>query len=328
VLFRLLRGAGSAGLAGIRPYTSAGVIRPLLQVTRPEVEQYLTEHALPWRQDATNAELRFDRNRIRHQLLPALEADWNPEIQEILAQTADWAWEEEQYWQAQIAQLTAGDWVRSAKGEAVLDATRLNGLPVAVARRLIREVIRQVKQDLLGVSFSHIDRIRELAVAPQGHGRRQIAGIQVFRSYNWLRFVKSAPPPAGPDWQFPLTVPGSYPLPCGTVSLALERIRNEGVYNGSLDALDGDRACGPLVLRNWRAGDRYRRQGHAGVEKLKELFEDRRIPSWERRNWPIISIGNAVVWASGFGPAAEFAVTPDSRTVLTIRETRAGVEKV
>ena len=66
VLYRLLRGAGSAGLVGIRPVTDFGVVRPLLQVTRRAVEDWLKERAIPWRQDATNAELRFDRNRIRH----------------------------------------------------------------------------------------------------------------------------------------------------------------------------------------------------------------------------------------------------------------------
>ena len=106
VLYRLLRGAGSAGLAGIRPVTDFCVVRPLLQVTRPEVENWLQERAIPWRQDSTNAELRFDRNRIRHQLIPSLESDWNPAVQETLAQTADWAWEEEQYWQLQLKDWT------------------------------------------------------------------------------------------------------------------------------------------------------------------------------------------------------------------------------
>jgi hypothetical protein len=61
---------------------------------------------------------------------------------------------------------------------------------------------------------------------------------------------------------------------------------------------------------------------------VKKLFQKYRVPSWERRNWPIISSDDAVLWASGFGPAEEFSVTPESRTVITIRETREGGEKV
>ena len=199
------------------------------------------------------------------------------------------------------------------EGRADLEVTRLNAAPGRVARRLIREIIRQVKQDLLGISFAHVEAIRELAASPLGRGRRQIAGLQVFRSLDWLRFAKPGAATPTPDWQFPIAVPGCYPLPFGTSSLTLERISNDGVYNGSLDALDGERAGEFLVLRNWRAGDRYRRQGHIGVEKVKRLFEERRVPLWERRNWPIIVVGDVVAWASRFGPAADFAVRPDSR---------------
>ena len=323
VLYRLLRGAGSAGLAGIRPVTDFGMVRPLLQVTRPEVENWLRERSIPWRQDSTNTELRFDRNRIRHQLIPSLESEWNLGVQETLAQTADWAWEEEQYWQLQLKGLAA-NWVRSANGAAVIDAARLDALPVALSRRLIREVVRQVKDDLLGVSFAHIEAIREMAAAPEGDGRQQIAGVEVFRSFHWLRFAKPASPPA--DWQLAVTPPGQYVIPPTTIELEL--IPNDGVYNGSLNALDGDRAAGPLVLRNWRPGDQYRRQGRASLEKVKKLFQEHRIPSWERHNWPMITVGGQIAWVSVFGPAAEFAVNAASRSVLMIRLRPEASEKV
>jgi tRNA(Ile)-lysidine synthase len=257
-------------------------------------------------------------------LIPRLEAEWNPGLQETLAQTADWAWEEEQYWRTQIRQRAA-DWVRFEENAAVLDAVRLNTLPTAVARRLIREIVRRVKDDLLGVSFAHIEAIRDLAASPQGAGRRQIAGLQVFRSFNWLRFAKSGDPAPG-NWEFSLTLPGRYVVPPGIIDLEL--IRNDGVYNGSLNALDGESVRSPLVLRNWRAGDSYRRQGHAGVEKVKRLFEEHRIPLWERQDWPVIAVGGRVVWAGKFGPAAGFAVNADSRTVLTIAWAHETSDKV
>ena len=94
VLYRFLRGAGTAGLAGIRPVTVDGLIRPLLEVDRAEVERFLRERAIPWRDDSTNASRVFARNRIRHELLPQLARDWNPAIYESLAQVADWALEE------------------------------------------------------------------------------------------------------------------------------------------------------------------------------------------------------------------------------------------
>ena len=106
-LLRFLRGSGTAGLAGIRPVTSDGFVRPLLAVDRADVELYLRERAIPWREDASNASLAFARNRIRHELLPQLQRDWNPALAETLAHTADWAFEEEAWWTAEIERLAA-----------------------------------------------------------------------------------------------------------------------------------------------------------------------------------------------------------------------------
>ena len=100
VLFRLLRGAGTAGLAGARPMTSDGIVRPLIDVERAEVEAFLTSRGIEWREDSTNASRRFARNRIRHELLPQLSRDWNPAIVDALARTADQAAADEDYWRA------------------------------------------------------------------------------------------------------------------------------------------------------------------------------------------------------------------------------------
>ena len=95
VLFRVLRGSGLSGLAGIHPVTGDGLIRPLLDVTRAEIEEFLHSRGVEWREDATNRDPRFARNRIRHELLPQLARDWNPKIVDALAQLGDLAWEEE-----------------------------------------------------------------------------------------------------------------------------------------------------------------------------------------------------------------------------------------
>ena len=105
VLFRFLRGAGTAGLAGIHPVTGDGIVRPLLDVTRAETEAFLRARGIAWREDSTNASARFARNRIRHGLLPQLTRDWNPALEATLAKTADWALAEEAYWKDEIANL-------------------------------------------------------------------------------------------------------------------------------------------------------------------------------------------------------------------------------
>src|SRR5208283_5212261 len=108
VLLKFLRGAGSRGLAGIYPEMFRGAqekihfVRPLLCVTREEVEAYLTSLGQSWREDETNRDHRFARNRVRHELLPLLERDYNPNIRRVLSGAAELARAEEEYWQALV----------------------------------------------------------------------------------------------------------------------------------------------------------------------------------------------------------------------------------
>ena len=109
VLFRFLRGAGTAGLAGIRPATSTGIVRPLGgDRSGRNRGSSCAERGIAWREDSTNLSPEFARNRIRHHLLPQLARDWNPAIRETLANTADWARAKEAYWEAEIDRLAAG----------------------------------------------------------------------------------------------------------------------------------------------------------------------------------------------------------------------------
>jgi tRNA(Ile)-lysidine synthase len=90
-----------------------------------------------------------------------------------------------------------------------------------------------------------------------------------------------------------------------------------------MDCLDWDRISGVLELRNWRPGDQYQPVGHSDGERIKLLFQQARIPLWERRSWPVITSGNEIIWARRFGPAADLVATPQSRVLLKIRETTA-----
>lgn len=317
VLFRFLRGSGTAGLAAIRPITADRIVRPLLDVSREEVRDYLASHGLAWREDSSNAVLDFARNRIRRDLLPALERDWNPRLTATLAQTADLALAEEDYWADEVRRLAA-DWVRFAKSAAVVPASRLARLPAAAARRLVRHVIEQIKGDLRQIEFGHVEEIRALAASAMGHGAVTIPGLFVNRSFDWVRFAKSPAAPAA--FRVPLRVPGAMELPGTDVCLQAELKAADCVYNNGGYQLDWGLVSGSLEVRNWRPGDHYKRAGHSSEDKLKHLFHRARVPLWERNRWPVIARGNAIVWVRGFGPGADFVRTQATRTVLLIRE--------
>lgn len=325
VLFRFLRGSGTAGLAGIRPVTAQGIVRPLLEVDRAEVEQFLRERGIPWREDSTNASLRFARNRIRHGLLPQLAREWNPGIRETLVQTADWAGAEEAYWDAEIEKLAAGCLSESG-GAVIARADSLASLPVAAARRLVRHAIRRVRGDLRRIDFRHVAAILELAGRREGHGRVAAPQLEVCRSFDWLRFAR--PEDRARGYSLPAPVPGTVEVPGTDLGISLELIEkaetsasDECVYNNDVGCLDWRALSGPLELRNWRPGDRYQPTGTGAQEKIKTLFERARIPLWERWHWPILVDGASIVWMRGFRPAAGLAATTNCSRILRVRVT-------
>lgn len=326
VLGRFIRGAGTAGLSGIRPRTDTGIIRPLLDVGRDEIRAWLRERGILWREDASNLDTAFLRNRIRHEIMPRLAA-LNPSLADVLAGSAQWAQDEEDYWQTELARF--GKQLFIQRGEALLVRTRdVRALPVAVQRRLIRRMMERVRGNLRSIDFRHGEAIRHLIHQTEGSGRIQLPEVDVYRSFDWLRMS-----PVGidtrleRDFEFAVTIPGIASLPERGIRVEMEPGNGksvpckEHVYNEDVYALDQEKCAGSLLLRNWRPGDRIQPVGRASAEKIKTLFQESRVPLWERRNWPVIVRDQSIVWTRRFGAASDFAAGPECRHVLLLRET-------
>ena len=284
VLFRVLRGSGLTGLAGIHP-VNGRLIRPLIGVRRSEVEEFLRSRNVTWREDATNRETRFARNRIRHELMPQLARDWNPRIVDALANLADLAVEEERRWDFELG--TVGE-----------EAIRLDPGDRALARRQVRRAIQAAKGDLRGVDFEHVESVIEMKSA-----RVTLPGVEAVRSFDHVRFRRPGPQAAVPAIE--VTIPGTYRSPDGASEIRLEPCDNLEL---ELPA--------PIVLRGWRPGDHYRPVGKSRDQKLKKMFQNTRVPSWERRFWPILECDGKIMWAREFGAAEDFAALRVSETSL------------
>ena len=325
VLFRMLRGSGLAGLAGVYPVTGDGYIRPLIDVTRAEVAEFLRSRGIAWREDASNLDPRFARNRIRHRLLPQLCAEWNPRVRESLAHLADLAHEEERWWSAHMDDLAARFLERHGEGvEFQLGAPAR--LPLAVKRRFLRRAISEAKGDLRGLEFEHIETVLQLMERPEGHGRLRLpGGLEVRRSCDWLRIA-----PARPLREFPpvaLRLPGTYATGDGTevcfeVQSGPSAERRGPANDATLKAAELSlcRLPATLELRGWKPGDQYRPEGQIYGRKVKEMFQQAGVPSWRRPYWPIVGSGPMIVWARRFGAAAEFAAGRETGPVLRVWE--------
>lgn len=323
VLYRILRGAGAAGLAGIRPTLGHLFVRPLLHAPAHQIDEYVRFHQLPFRQDSSNNDLSFVRNRLRHRLMPQLREAVNPGLDQALAHLAEIAADEMDYWDALAADFPARVW-----GDGlVFRASAFASLPRAVSRHVVRSLVRRVKGSLRGWEFDHTEAIRALAARMEGDGRWHGAGVEFFRSFDEI-LVR--PWPALPDsarmFQIGATVPGRYRIPGGPeVVLNPIQVLDPGAKPGeSADWLPKEVLDRPLVLRTWTPGDTISLPG-AGPKRLKVLFQDARVPIWERRSWPVLESAGQILWTQRFGVADLLAIDV-LRTEVRDRQEAIGLE--
>jgi len=284
------------------------------------VLEFLRGRGIEWREDASNRDPRFARNRIRHDLLPQLQREWNPRLTGALAHLADLAQEEERWWSAEVDRLAVGALI-APSGGLEMPASMLASVPRAAARRLVRWSIAQAKGDLRRIEFEHVESVLDLASKREGAGRLRLPDLVVARSYDWIRF--SRPERAAPLEPVAVTIPGTYAFAGGGAEIHLDLA--EPAWTAACATLKSElcfeRIPSPLELRGWRPGDHYRPVGQSRDRRVKEMFQDARVPSWKRRVWPILASGGKVLWARDFGAAAEFAAGEGPGQIVRIWET-------
>ena len=319
VLMRLVRGAGSRGLAGIYPQlavhgsqlSGTSIVRPLLGIRRKELEVYLREVGQEWREDSTNRDLRHARNRVRHGILPRLERNLNPAVREALAETAEIARAEEEYWKNEIARVLPLVWEDGQLTTAVLPE-----FPLAVQRRVIRAAAESLGFRL---EFRHVEEILEVS-----SGSRKSAalpdGWMVSRNRNALRFEHGGKP-NNPDYDYCLPVPGRIDVPeVGTrFEAALVPTNSEPGYNPE-HLLDRALLAKELVVRNWRPGDRFWPAHCKSPKRIKELLQEQHVAGPEKKLWPVVVSGSDVVWLHGFPVPARLQPRDRTKEAVLIRE--------
>lgn len=305
VVARFLRGAWTEGLSGIAPRldTPEGpILRPLLNATRPEVEAYLARLGQTWREDSSNRHLSFTRNRIRHELLPLLEA-WNPRLRQHLVHLATLASDEEAWWTAEVTRLAPqillpglpvrGGGRSAGGGQApsfAVDVTRFAALAPALQRRLLRHAAEQLgaKPD-----FEATESLRLMAVVGRSGQKLELAqGLQAERTQRELRLTCSpvSEPEAGPAEPLPEyrgAVPGEIDAPAFGLRLKIDS-RNPGTEQGNA-----------AILRNWKAGDRVTLRYSSGPRKVKEVLQRLKVSGSTRTIWPVLELNGRIVWMRG-----------------------------
>jgi len=319
-LMRLLRGAGVEGLSAIPP-VRGNIIRPLIEVTREEVMEYLKARGLEFRTDPSNLKSLYTRNRIRLEVLPLLR-QFNPRVSEGLASEAALLRDEDEAAEACLAKSAAGVLAEDG-GNVVLNRDEFNALPRAFRRRLFRKAADLAGVDASGLSMVQIDEaVAFLADGQTGRTMELPFGLLITREYGKFILARHG---TAKGFSCPIVVPGATSVP--GAGLLVETTIHEAPGAGEEDKnylwqaqFDYDKMRAPLVLRSRMPGDRFCPAGMGGrSKKLQDYFVDEKVPLRKRDVTPLLISGGDILWVLGMRTDERYVAGPGTKRVLVIR---------
>jgi len=284
VFLRLIKGTGRRGLAGIPITREELIVRPLLFVSKDEIRSFAQKRGLNWREDPSNQDLRFLRNKIRHQLIPLLEKNFNPNLKETLKRTVLFLSEEEEL----IERLALENYQNLKKfweDDLILNITELKKLSPVIRRRIYFLAFKEAGIPLFRVTSRHLFLLEEMVIK-QAKGPLYLPGnFLAYRGPGYLRLTKKVF--TVPYFEILIHKEGTYNLPTGKIKITLIK-RAEAPPQGPQNfQISGDTLTLPFTLRKRRPGDRVFFPG-VGHKKLKKLLQEKRIPSYLRDSLPVI----------------------------------------
>ena len=321
VLMNFLRGAGLRGLAGI-PEVRGHLIRPLLSCTRSELESFLSEQNLIYRTDSSNNETKYLRNKIRHEIIPFLKT-FNPDISGNLLSLAEIAREEEQ-WMSEKARELYSQLVTTENGDLCFEITEFENQPLAMKRRLVREIFCRINGSLREITALHVQQVLDLfASARVGHWLKLPGSVRVVCGYGTVRFSLSDDSASAEidKTTKKLEIPGVTSLE--QLGIQFHAKLMEPPMAKPVDHnqayLDFEKTGENIQIRFFQPGDRFVPLGMQGHKKLKSYFIDQKVPREERSLIPILTNDrDDIIWVYGERISDSFRVAESTKKVLFI----------
>ncbi|MFA9464477.1 MAG: tRNA lysidine(34) synthetase TilS [Velocimicrobium sp.] len=316
MLFHLARGSGTRGLCGILP-VRGNIIRPLLCVTRDEIEEYLKCIGQTYRTDASNYEDDYSRNQIRHYILP-LMGKLNTKSIEHMSETANLLKETQDYMDKN-AESACKRIVKYENGQYLLNIDMLITEDLIIQKEVIRKTIIAITQNAKDIDNQHIERIRLLCEMPSGKQVDLPNGIKAMREYQHLKL--GIPSIEMNEYEVLLEIPGRYSIP-GTddcldicVEECFDKV-DEIPKNDYTKWFDYDKICQAISLRNRRNGDYFQVNQEGGTKKVKDYFIDKKLPRDKRSSIPLLADGGHIIWIIGDRISERYKITNKTKNIL------------
>ena len=326
VLMRLLRGTGLKGLRGIPVRSSFGkalLIRPMIEVSRKEIEVYLKRNRLLPRIDQSNSDTKFFRNKIRLKLLPLIERDYSPAIKSVLLTLADLLDKDYEYIELKQVEDFRGIFKKSGKGVIVLNLAGFKKLHPSAKRGAIRKIIQYLHNGLEDIDYRHCQEIESLInTRPVGSILYLPHGITAKKRKRTISFN-----PAD------ISVPRKKELPHAIVNIPgltrfgrrqlkarhVNRAGNFSKKRKNIEYLDAGRLEPPLIIRTFEQGDKMKPLGMKGYKKVSDIFIDEKIPLNRRSSIPLIaSAKGEILWLCGIRISDRCKIGPNTKKTLRL----------
>ena len=341
VLMYLLRGSGLSGLSGIPPVRTVlsgniQIIRPLINLTKLEIIDFLREKKLTYIIDKSNKDTKYLRNKIRHYLLPSLAKNYNPGIFKTLNRTSVIARSEEEWINNEIIEpLFEKVLLKELDNKIILSVEIVASLHNAAKRRIIRKSIKKVKKNLRRITFHHVESVLSLLEKKSYSWSIDLPDqIRIKRKHNFLSVSKEKKSLRSIRNNENSNVLFEYKIDRPTKESAcfqfikeismllkfseIKAVNLSDFHNISCETgyFDMELLIFPLMLQNIMHGDRFSPLGLTGTQKIKKYCIDNKIERIERNKIPILSSKGKIIWVVGHRTDNWTRITPSTRTVL------------
>lgn len=342
VIMKFLRGSGLDGLKGMLPVRDSIYIRPLIEISRDAIERFLESKELTYATDSSNRETIYLRNRVRHDLIPALKETYNPRVVDSISKLSGILRMENDFIEKAVEGVFTLWNSDSARNEIEIDIKKFRTLHPALQFRIVKRLLKSVVYHIKEIGYVHVEAVIDLIYGSKPNGHVDLPdGVTVYREYDRLKVCKGAndftceqKSSSGSrkkisrqddkqdvnDYYYKVLIPGEIYIDEIARSMKFEYIRPEKVAydSGKIALMDKDAVKEPLSVRNFRPGDVIQPLGMKGTKKLKSIFIDEKVPKRERSSIPLLVDASSVIWIPEFRLHDRVKVTDTTSAIIRV----------
>ena len=335
VLMRIIKGSGLKGLSGM-PAVREPYIRPLIEVSRAEIEEYVKEHNVGFVEDSSNESTKYLRNQLRLDLIPLLEGDYNPMIKDALSSLSAMAETDYSFIENEARGLFESAKESESEGAVVFSREPLTSAHPALSARVFLMAVNALKGTSKEIYSAHVDSFLNLIQSSEPAASVDLpGGLKLRRDYEQVIIELAeldAEEAGAPGYEVELNVPGVTKLGDTGESFKAKILEetpdpkeaSELIAFFDFDVVD--EMDGSLVVRTFRAGDRMTPMGMQGKKKVQDIFVDDKVAKLRRASVPILLCAEEVLWLAGVRQSETAKLTPWTKRTLKIEWQKGSVK--